>query len=106
MTEYRSLYDSLIIQYMLAKDKSGQYSATEIYNMIKKYGKPKGKKKVPGKDTIQRHLKIMVEANVLVRCKEGGLFNKTLYNLSPQTIASLSSPKLITWLRKEIFQSL
>ena len=90
MVKYRASYDNIIIHVMFRKDKSGQYSATDIYNIVKRYGRPKGKKKVPGKDTVQRHLDRMVEAKILVKHKEGKLFNKTLYSLSKPVISWLS----------------
>jgi hypothetical protein len=90
MVKYRESYDNAIVHVMFRKNKSGQYSATDIYEIVRKYGRPKGKKKVPGKDTVQRHLDRLVEEKWLVKRKKGGLFNKTLYNLSPRTIAWLS----------------
>jgi hypothetical protein len=90
MVKYRESYDNTIVHVMFRQNKSGQYSATDIYNIVRKYGRPKGKKKVPGKDTVQRHLDKLVEGNWLKKSKKGGLFNKTLYSLSPRTISRLS----------------
>jgi hypothetical protein len=90
MVRYRGDYNNLVAQIMFREDKSGEYSATDIYNIIRKYGRPKGKKRVPGKDTVQRHIDEMVEGNLIVICKKGGLFNKTLYKLTPWVIAFFS----------------
>jgi hypothetical protein len=75
---------------MFRKDKSGQYSFSDIYDMIRKCGYPK-----VGKDTVQRHLNKMVEGHMLVRLpKEGRQYNKTLYVLSPE---------VVSWLNKRSF---
>jgi hypothetical protein len=87
MVRYRENYDNLVLQMMFRKNKSGEYSATDIYHIIRIYGRPKGKKRVPGKDTVQRHINRMVEGNQIVIRRKGGLFNKTLYKLSPRVIA-------------------
>jgi hypothetical protein len=92
MVRYRQDYDSVIVQVMFVKDRFGQYSFTDIYNIVKKYAK--GNPKV-GKNTIQTHLNKMVEGHVLVRLpKEGRRYNKTLYVLSPRAIAWLSKETL------------
>jgi hypothetical protein len=90
MVEYRHSYDNIIVHIMFIQNKTGQYSATDVYNIVRKYGRSKGRKQVPGKDTVQRHLYRLVEAKYLVKHKEAGPFNKTLYSLSPRTIAWLS----------------
>jgi hypothetical protein len=87
MVRYRESYDNLVLQMMFRKNKSGEYSATDIYDIVRIYGRPKGKKRIPGKDTVQRHINRMVEGNLIVIRKKGGLFNKTLYKLSPWVIA-------------------
>jgi hypothetical protein len=97
MVGYREDYDHIVVQMMFRKHKSGEYSATDIYDIIRKYGKHRNKKrmpgraqrreKTPGKDTVQRHIKRMIEENMLILSRKGGLFNKTLYKLSPRVIA-------------------
>jgi hypothetical protein len=72
---------------MMFRMDKGEYSATDIYEIIRKYGRPKGKKGVPGKDTVQRHINNMVEWNLIEMRRKGGLFNKTLYKLSPWVVA-------------------
>ena len=83
MTEYRSYYDSVILREMLRKDKHGEYSFTDIYNIVRKRGRVKGEKKAPGKNTVQSHLNRMVEGKTLMRHKGHNVFNRTLYTLSP-----------------------
>jgi hypothetical protein len=98
MVEYREDYDNIVVQMMFRKykseeNKSGEYSATDIYEIIRRYGRHRSKKRVsekektPGKDTVQRHINRMIEQKKLVLRRKGGLFNKTLYKLSPWVIA-------------------
>jgi hypothetical protein len=102
MVGYREDYDNIVAQVMFRKhksgeNKSGEYSATDIYDIIRRYGKHRNKKrmpgraprreKAPGKDTVQRHINRMIEENMLILSRKGGLFNKTLYKLSPRVIA-------------------
>jgi hypothetical protein len=95
MVKYRQDYDSVIVRAMISKDRSGQYSFTDIYNIVRKYtnGNPN-----VGKDTIQTHLNKMVKDQILVMLPKGGKrYNKTLYMLSPQ---------IISWSKKTSFDPL
>lgn len=94
MTEYRSYYDSVILQEMLRSDKYRQYSFTDIYNIVKKRGRVKGRKKAPGKNTVQKHLDRLVESKTLVKNKGHNVFNRTLYGLSPHVKRSLGGEYL------------
>lgn len=92
MVEYKEDYDRVIVNAIYRTDRLGEYSFTDIYNIVRqsKWGNPN-----VGKDTVQRHLnKLVEEDKVLVRLPKGGRrYNKTLYMISPAGLVWLDERK-------------